>query len=114
MPQPNDEAGIQAYAKTSPLLTWLCSTHGGMFVPATGDLYIEGLPESVHQFVLAKPCEALETRFNEEFAGAGSSIVLSHGTPMKSLQSIIVNGFQPAADTIFGKGLFMAETLAYP
>jgi hypothetical protein len=91
------------------LLSWICSTYGNDIVPASGNLFIASMPKTVHQFVLVKPTPVLQTRFDAALAKRSTSCVLYHGTPLKHLHSIMCNGFWPAADRRFGKGVFMAE-----
>lgn len=105
------DAALRVESESARLLAWICSTYGTNYIPATNDLLIPSMPKDVHQFVLKKPCTRLQARFERRMMkfNPRKSIVLWHGTDMRFLRAIIVNGFIPASDERFGKGVFMAE-----
>ncbi|KAH7329932.1 hypothetical protein BKA65DRAFT_597084 [Rhexocercosporidium sp. MPI-PUGE-AT-0058] len=95
------------------LVFWMCSTFGSDIIKATEDsgLKVPGFPNSVCQFVLARPAPVHRETFAEHLKQTKiKPMLLFHGTPMRHLQSILRNGFSPAANQRFGAELFMAKT----
>jgi hypothetical protein len=78
------------------VVRWVLETCGGNMEEATGSMEIRRIPHDFPQFVVYRPTIQLQTSFKERNSRSRPSL-MSHGTPVPNLHSILQGGFNPGA-----------------